>query len=194
MNNSVKLKDDTEVVIRSLVKDDLKKLLAFFQKLPAEEKAYLRRDVTDQSVVEQRIREMELNRVKRLVALYGDEIVADGALELEGHGWKEHVGEIRLIVAPAFRRKGLGMSMARELYFLATGEKLEEIVVKMMKPQVAAHNIFKRLGFREQATFPEYVKDRSGAKQDLVVMRCDLESMWRELEQFWEESDWHRTR
>ncbi len=190
MGNLVKLKDGTKVVIRSFAKDDLKRSLAFFQALSAEDRAYLRRDVTRQSVVEQRIREMELKKVRRLVAVYGDEIVADGALELEGHGWKEHVGELRLMVAPAFQRKGLGMLMARELYFLATSEKLEQIVVKIMRPQIAAHSIFKRLGFCEEATLRDYVKDQSGSKQDLVVMRCDLKSMWRELQDFLEQSDW----
>jgi L-amino acid N-acyltransferase YncA len=194
MGNLVKLKDGTEVVIRSLAKDDVTRSLAFFQALPAEDRAYLRRDVTRQSIVEQRIREMELKKVRRLVAVHGEEIVADGALELEGHGWKEHVGEVRLMVAPAFRRKGLGMLMARELYFLATSEKLEDIVVKMMRPQIAAHNIFRRLGFLEEATFRDYVKDQSGSKQDLVILRCDLKSLWHELQYFLEQSDWGRTR
>lgn len=194
MENLVKLKDGTEVVIRSLTKDDLKRSLAFFQALSAADRAYLRRDVTSPSVVKQRILEMKLKNVRRLVAVYGDEIVADGALELEGQSWKEHVGELRLIVAPAFQRKGLGMLMARELYFLATSEKLEEIVVKMMRPQIAAHSIFKRLGFHEEVTLHDYVKDQSGSKQDLVLMRCDLKSMWRELQDFLEQSDWQRMR
>ena len=194
MEKVVKLRDGSEVVIRPLIRDDLERSLAFFRGLSPEDRAYLRRDVTQQSVVEQRIREMEFNKVKRLVAVCGDEIVADGALEFERYGWKEYVGELRLIVAPAFQRKGLGMLMARELYFLANSEKLEEIVVRMMKPQVGAINIFKKLGFVEKATLPEYVKDQRGEKQDLVIMRCDLKSMWQELQHFMEHSDWTRTR
>ena len=59
--------------------------------------------------------------------------LADGTLELEGHEWKEHVGELRLIVARSYQRKGLGMVMARELYGLAVNEELEEIMVRMMR-------------------------------------------------------------
>jgi L-amino acid N-acyltransferase YncA len=99
-----------------------------------------------------------------------------------------------LIVAPDWQRKGLGMVMARELYRLAATLKVEDIVVKLMRPQKGARNIFYRLGFREQATLREYVKDISGARQDLIVMHCDLEGLFRELEDRLSESDWQRLR
>lgn len=194
MENVVTLRDGTKVVIRPMVKDDLERSLSFFKALSPEDRAYLRRDVTNPAVVEQRIREMEVNKVGRLVAVFEDKIIADGALEREGYGWKEHVGELRLIIAPEFQRKGLGMLLARELYFLAAQSNLEEIVVRMMGPQAAALSIFKRLGFVEKATLRDYVKDRKGIKQDLVIMRCDLKSMWRELQDFLEQSDWGRSR
>ncbi|UCF69037.1 MAG: GNAT family N-acetyltransferase, partial [Acidobacteriota bacterium] len=120
--------------------------------------------------------------------------VADGTLELDGPGWKGHVGEIRLIVGRPFQRRGLGMRMARELYLLAARKGLEEIVVKMMEPQKAAISIFERLGFRKDATFSAYVKDQAGTKQNLIVMRCDLNSLWEKLEDYFAATDWQRTR
>ena len=194
MNKMVHLKDGTEVLIRPLTKDDLDKSFAFFQELPEEDRRYLRVDVTKRENVERRIRQMDSGKVRRLVALVNDEIVADGALELTGREWAAHVGELRLIVARPYQRLGLGMLLARELYTLAAGEKLDEIVVRMMRPQVAARRIFRKLGFREEVMLPDQVKDRNGSSQDLILMRCDLEAMWRELETFFAESDWRRTR
>ncbi len=194
MNNVVKLKDGTEVVISPLTEDDLDKSLAFFRALPAEQRVYLRRDVTKREVVRQRIREIESAKVRRLVATLGEQIVADGSLELEGHDWAEHIGEMRLIVAHPFQGNGLGTLMARELYLLATSLKVEEIVVNIMRPQTAAHCIIKKFGFREDATLRGYVKDLTGTKQDLIVMRCDLKSLWREMEDFLADGDWERTR
>lgn len=194
MNKMVHLKDGTEVLIRPLTKDDLDKSFAFFQELPEEDRRYLRVDVTKRENVERRIRQMDSGKVRRLVALVNDEIVADGALELTGREWAAHVGELRLIVARHYQRKGLGMLMANELYALAAAEKLEEVLVRMMRPQVAARTIFRKLGFREEVMLPDQVKDRSGSSQDLILMRCDLEAMWRELETFFAESDWRRTR
>jgi len=194
MENTVHLKNGTEVLIRPLTKKDVEKSLAFFCALPEEDRRYLRGDVTRRDRVERRIREIDAGTVKRLVALVNDEIVADGALELAGEEWTAHVAELRLIVARPFQRKGLGMLMARELYGLAASEKVEQIVVRMARPQVAARNIFRRLGFREEMMLSDHVKDRTGTTHDLIVMRCDLEAIWNELEDFFGGADWQRTR
>jgi L-amino acid N-acyltransferase YncA len=188
------LKDGTEVVIRPLRKDDLERSFAFFQALPEEDRKYLRVDVTKRVNVERRIRQINTGHFRRLVAVVDDEIVADGAIELTTREWTEHVAELRLIVARPFQRKGLGMLMARALYAVAAAEKVEEVVVRMMRPQVAARTIFRKLGFREELMLPNQVTDRSGGKQDLILMRCNLEALWRELETFFAESDWRRTR
>jgi L-amino acid N-acyltransferase YncA len=175
-------------------KDDLDRSLAFFRTLPTEDRAYLRHDVSKRDVVKKRIQAMKSGRVRRLVAVAGDQIVADAALELEGHGWKEHVAEVRLVVARPYQRKGLGMLMARELYSIAAEEKVEEVIVKMMRPQVGARSIFRKLGFHEETLMPDYVKDAHGHKQDLIIMRCDLAALWGELEDYVATWDWQRTR
>jgi len=190
----VTLKDGTEAVIRPMQEDDLERSFVFFQSLPKEDTFFLRSDVTRRDLIEQRIRDIATGRVKRLVAMVGDRIAADGVLELAGHGWEEHVGEIRLIVAHDWQREGLGMLMARELYHLAVAARVEEIVVRMMRPQVAAQRIFRRLGFRDETVLPGYVKDREGRRQDLIVMRCNLETLWKELEDYFAASDWQRVR
>ena len=194
MGKTVELKDGTAIVIRPLTTTDLDRSFAFFEALPTDDRAYLRHDVTRREVVEQRIRSMKSRGVKRLVAVVDDRIVADAALELETAGWKQHVGELRLIVARPYQRRGLGMLMARELYSIAAEAKVEELIVKVMRPQIAARSIFRRLGFHEETLLPDYVKDVSGCKQDLILMRCDLEALWRELEDFMANWDWQRVR
>lgn len=194
MDKVLRLKDGTEALIRPMTREDSDASLQFFRELPEGDRQYLRVDVTKPSVVERRIRQMDAGSVKRLVAVVDDRIVADGALELSGDEWTSHVAELRLIVARPFQRKGLGMLMARELHSLAASHKVEQILVRMARPQVAARSIFRRLGFREEVMLPDHVSDRSGSKQDLILMRCDLEAMWQELEGFFAASDWQRTR
>ncbi len=189
MPTTVKLKDGTEVLIREMTKDDYERSLAFFRELPEEDMLFLRRDVSDPEVVRDRVEEAERGNVKRLVAVADDKIVADGALELAGHGWQQHMAELRLIIARPYQRKGLGTLMARELYRLASSEGVEEIVVRMMRPQTAARNIFRKLGFHEEILLPSFVKDHRGAKQDLILMRCDLKELWQRLETFLSELD-----
>lgn len=194
MKKNVKLKDGIEILIREMKEDDLDMALAFYKKLPDEDRRFLRGDVTKREVVESRIHDMLVGKVKRIVAIYNDKIIAIGGIELSGHEWMSHVGEIRLVVGRKYQRKGLGMLMAEELYGIAAAQKLEQIVVMMAEPQVVAQAICKRLGFKEQVTLPQQVRDRRGMTHDLIVMRCNLEALWQELEHFFAESDWQRTR
>jgi len=194
MEKKVKLKDGSEILIREMREDDVDRSFAFFTALPEEDRAYLRVDVTKREVLQQRIQEMVAGRTLRLVAVAGDKIVADGSLDLPTHGWTKHVAELRLIVARPFQHKGLGMLMARELYGLAAAIDVEEIIVEFMGPQVGPQNIFKKLGFHQDAVLTDYVKDISGAKQDLVLMRCSLDSLWQKLSDYMTDSDWQRTR
>jgi RimJ/RimL family protein N-acetyltransferase len=188
------LKDGKKILIRSITPKDLDKLMQFYRSLPPEDRKYLRVDVTDRNVVAQRIKHHELGEVTRVAAFYKDRIVADGALELSGEEWRKHQGEIRVIVSRPFRRRGLGMIMMRELYFLAAEKNVEKVVAKMMRPQTAARTICHRLGFREEHLLPDYVRDLSGKPQDLIIMTCDLPDMWKELDSFYSDSDWERCR
>jgi len=194
MEKIEKLKNDIKVTIRKLNSDDLGKLMAFYSVLPEEDRKYLRVDVTDRDVVAQRIGFIEKGNIIRIIALYKKKIVADGALELFSDEWEKHHGELRVIVAQDFQRRGLGSLIMRELYFLAVQKKIETLVVKMMRPQTAARSICRRLGFHEEAIVPDYVRDMTGTAQDMVVMTCDMQEFWKELEDSNLDSDWQKRR
>ncbi len=179
MNKMVVLKDQRIVTLRSLAADDVERSLAFFTGLDDEERKYLRRDVTKRELVQQRIDEVLQEKTHRLVAVYQDRIVADGTLEPERFRWADGIAEIRIIVAPDFRRVGLGLRLVRELYVLAHQRDVARINARMMAPQVAARAIFRKLGFDEEFVIPRHVKDRDGNWQDLVLMRCDLAVLMR---------------
>jgi L-amino acid N-acyltransferase YncA len=162
--------------------------------MPDEDRRFLRFDVSRRDVLEDRFHAAETGKIQRIVAIANNKIAAEGILEREGHGWKDHVGELRLFVHPDYQRKGLGMLMARELYNLAAAAKVEVVVVKMMRPQKSARKIFQRLGFHEEILIPDYVKDLKGEVQDLVMMRCDLKSLWQEMEDYLAHGDFRRAR
>jgi len=194
METKVKMKDGAEVLIRPMTEDDFERSYDFFQTLSEEDRIFLRADVSDPEVIRMRVQKAVTGSSVRLVAIDCDRIVADGTLELEKHGWKKHMAEVRLFVAPTHQRKGLGLLMARELYVLAQEYRVEELIVKMMRPQRNAKRIFRKLGFTETSVLLDYVKDISGKKQDLIIMRSDMKNLWREWEEFIALSDWNRTR
>ncbi len=124
VEKAVTVKDGSHVVVRDMVPGDAQRSFEFFASLPEDDRRYLRVDVTRWDMVDRRTRELDSGRVIRLVADDGDAIVADGALELVGHGWGNNIAELRLIVARPYQRLGLGTIVARELYFLAAERKL----------------------------------------------------------------------
>jgi RimJ/RimL family protein N-acetyltransferase len=194
LNRTVTLRDGRTITVRKMRPDDVERSYAFFCALPAEDRMYLRTDVTRRELVERRTTEVDNGRVERVIAVHDDEIVADGALELQGHGWGNNVAEVRLIVARGWQRLGLGTIVARELFHLASQHRVDRIVARLMRPQVGAHRIFKRLGFHEEFLIPEHVRDQSGRWQDLIIMRCPLEDVWQDLEYRLEAADWQRHR
>jgi len=188
------LKDGTHVIIRNLHYDDLDQLMKFYRSLPPDDRMYLKVDVTNRKVVKQRMKMMEEGTVFRIIALHDGEIVGDGMFEISKEEWRKHQGELRVIVARNFQKKGLGLIMMRELHSLAIHKGIDKIVVKMMKPQIGAMNICKKLGFHQESVIKNYVWDQAGEPQDLVIMTCDVKDMWKELEHFYSVSDWRRCR
>ncbi len=184
------LKDGNEVTIRPILMDDLDAVCDFFNALPEEDRAYLRFDVTDRDEVKKRLQEIQKwGRLKRLAACVGEEIVGTGVLELKDLEQDFHIAELRLIVGHDYQRKGLGMLLARELYFLAAREKISELRVHILRPQEAALSIFRQLGFHAVEVLEDAATDRYGKLQDLVILACPLEGLWREMENMVEDFD-----
>jgi acetyltransferase len=194
MEKKEKMKDGTEVTVHRLTMDDLDRLMDFYSSLPFEDRQYLKFDVTDRKAVTKRLRRIETGDDIRIAAIHGGVIVASGALELSGEAWSKHQGEIRVIIARPFQHRGLGTIMIRELYFIAVQNQIQTIVARMMRPQVGAQKVFRRLGFREESMLPDFVKDIKGGAQDLIVMACDVKDLWKELDRTFSESDWQRCR
>ncbi len=194
IEKTMTLKDGKAVTIRRMRPDDVERSYAFFCALPPQDRVYLRTDVTRRDLVERRTIELDGQRTERVVVVHNDEIVADGTLEIQGHGWGDNVAEIRLIVARSWQRVGLGTVMARELFHLASRRRVDRVVARLMRPQVGAHRILRRLGFNEEFLIPEHVRDQDGTWQDLIIMRCSLEELWRDIEYELTTGDFQRHR
>lgn len=184
------LKDGAEVTIRPLTPGDLDLLAKFFLDLPPEDRKYLRIDVTNRKTVEQRLRLMEFGYHFRLVALHGGEIVAEAALELPFEEWRRHQGELRVIVARPFQRRGLGMIMMREIYCLALRKDIDTVVIWVMKPQEAALAHARKMGFHDQSVLPSYVRDQAGEMQDLIILKAKIKDLLKEIETHFGSIDW----
>jgi len=158
------------VTLRWLAQRDREAVWGFFERVPEEDRAFLKEDVMSRDEVERWLDRLDPNRETVVVAEGPASIVAAAVLERRRHGWAQHVGEIRILVDPAVRRRGLGYALAEEVFLLAVKLGLEKIVAEMMADQPSAIRVFERLGFRAEALLRDHVKDRHGRRHDLLVM------------------------
>jgi RimJ/RimL family protein N-acetyltransferase len=167
---TVIVKGDLEVELWPMSPDDAPALLEFYRSLPAEDLLYLREDVTIPQAMDRWIDGIESERVWHLLAGYEGRIVADGELDFAFYGWSRHVGELRLVVDPAFRGTGLSLAIARDLLAQAVDEGLHKVIVQMTIDQRSAMQLFAKLGFRHEALLSEHVQDQHGRLRDLIIM------------------------
>ncbi len=173
-----KLKDGQEIILRPMVKEDFKPLHDFFSRVPQEDRMFLKEDVSNPAVITSWIESLDYSKVIPILAECDGEIIGDATLHRRSFGWFKHVGDIRLVIDANYRRKGLGLLLAREIFFLAIHLKLEKIVAEMMDTQTSAIKIFESLGFKKEAELKHFVSALDGTKHTLVIMTHDVDTLW----------------
>ncbi|MDP9428007.1 MAG: GNAT family N-acetyltransferase [Actinomycetota bacterium] len=150
-------------------------LLRFFAELPEGDRTFIREDVTDPDVV--RGWSAGSPGVDRRVAVDGDRVLGYVAV-LRLPGWSDHVGEVRLVVAPAGRGSGLGGELARHAVVHALEAGLTKLVVEVVADQEPALALFTGLGFTGEALLVDHVRDRDGRLRDLMVLAHHVGATW----------------
>ena len=84
------------------------------------------------------------------------------------------MGELRVIVDPDMRGKGLGQKLTQESFAIALELGLEKLMAQMTVDQRGAIAVFEGLGFRAEALLHDHVKDREGNKHDIVILSHDV--------------------
>jgi hypothetical protein len=172
-----RLKNKSMIVIRDLSSDDLENALAFFSAIPESQRKYFRSDVIDKTHLKDRAKQSESGKIIRRVAEMNGEIVGDTSLEIETDSWKSSSAYLRMVVPEKQLGKGIQFAMAKDMYDIAHGKKLEKITTKFMRPQKDLLEIYSNLGFKMEGVLPDYVHDQEGHEQDMVVMAAPLEEL-----------------
>ena len=179
-----KLKDDTKVVLRIMTENDLDGVIGFFQNVPDEDRLYLRMDTKNPENVKRRFGRLNYDAMFPLLALVNTKIIGIATLYRAEFGWMRNLGEIRVVIAKEFQRKGLATILTREIFFQALKRKLYKIQAELMDTQDSAVFAFERLGFRREATLHKHVTDIKGIRRDLIIMTLDVEDLWYLMEDY----------
>jgi len=179
---TIHLRDGLTLSVRPTAQGDEAALLYFYRELPQEDRLFLKDDVTTESWAERFIRRIERGEATSLIAELDGKVLAEATLYRATHGWSTHVGEVRVAVARAYRRKGLATALAGLLVKLATDQGADKIIVEVVENQVAALRTFEKLGFHKEAVLRDHVKDRSGIRRDLLILANDVSHIWAAME------------
>ncbi|MCE1228069.1 MAG: GNAT family N-acetyltransferase, partial [Firmicutes bacterium] len=150
---------------------------AFYRALPEEDRLSLKEDVRLNSWAERFIAKVSDGSLVSLVAKVDGEIVGEGSLYRTFHGWTRHVGEVRVSVAPAYRRHGLGRRLTLGLLKIAKDLGIEKVLLRIVETQQPARQIALHLGFQQEAVLQRHVVDLAGHKHDLRILSLEMDQL-----------------
>ena len=173
-----------EVVLDLMTPTAEAEVLAFANTLPAHDLLFLRRDITEPKVLSAWAKQLETGEITSLLARWGEEILGCTAVVQDEHSWSPHVGELRVLVAPAGRDRGLGRILIQESFLIALSLGLEKLTAQMTPDQTGAINVFEEMGFKAEALLKDQVLDQAGEKHDIVILSHDVERFQSQMQAY----------
>lgn len=170
--------------LRFMTQGDELAIAAFADALPPHDLLFMRRDITQPKVIAAWLRSLEDGSITTLLATRNGRVCGCAAIIRDELSWSPHVGEMRLVLDPGVRGRGLGRAMAEECFAVALGIGVEKLVASMTVDQQAAIAVFEELGFRPEAMLSEHVRDRDGKKHDVALLSHDVNRFLARLETF----------
>jgi len=174
----------TSLELARLQAGDAAALTAFAATLPAHDLLFLRRDISQPKVIAAWMQAIAEGRLHSLAARDGNTLVGCTAIVVDALSWSRHVGELRVLVSPAWRGKGLGRLLIQQCFAQALELGLDKLVAQMTVDQEAAIAVFEELGFRAEALLRDHVKDRDGRLHDLALLSHDVRAVQARLQAY----------
>jgi len=163
--------------IRPIEAGDSEALSRFFERIPESDRTFLKEDVGDPRVLADWVRP----DAGRTIAVDDDDQVVGALAVVPLVGWSSHVGEVRLVVDPEHRGRGIGRRLARQAVLDAVDMGLGKLVVEVISDQAPLIAMFRGLGFEPEALLTDHVRDRSGQTRDLIVLANSVDEQFAAL-------------
>ena len=164
----------TPVGIRPFAREDAVAVGRFAESLPEHDLLFLGRDLKHARVIEAWLDAVQAGEIESLVAMVDADVVATTAIVRDPLGWSPHVAEVRLLVSPTMRGKGLGRALLDASIDLAREAGSTKLMARMTPDQRGAITLFEEAGFRGEAMLRDHVRGRNGRVHDLAILSLDL--------------------
>ena len=165
--------DVTDIAVRAPGRSDAQALARFAAAMPPHDLLFLARDIREPKVLEAWLTAQEQGQIASLVAVTEGEVVATIAAISDRFSWSPHVWDVRLLVAPDWRGKGLGRKLLYQIVTDAIAAGAGKLTARMTPDQAGAITLFEEAGFRAEAMLLGQVKAADGSLHDLAVLSLD---------------------
>ncbi|MFD1555081.1 GNAT family N-acetyltransferase [Paraburkholderia silviterrae] len=167
-----------QIEIAPMTSDDRDAVIAFIATLPVHDLLFVPRDVRRPEVIDAWMRALDGDNVTSLIAREHDgTVIGCTAIVADKLSWSRHVGQLRVLVAPAARGTGFGRALIQACFAQALERGLKKLVAQMTTDQGAAIAVFEALSFRAEALLHRQVADSDGKLHDLVVLSHDVDNV-----------------
>jgi ribosomal protein S18 acetylase RimI-like enzyme len=157
--------------IRQLEGRDEAAVDRFLDRIPDEDRTFFKEDVADPSVRAAWFRP----GTARLVAADGEAVLGCVAV-VPLASWSSHVGELRVIVDPEHRGRGIGQALTRRAMLEALELGLTKMVIEVRADHESRIEMFRALGFVPEALLADHIRDHAGREHDLMVLAHSVEA------------------
>jgi L-amino acid N-acyltransferase YncA len=167
--------DGAQMTIRPMVPEDKDELLDFFRRISPADRFGLKEDVTDPKIIEWWALTLDYSRALPLLAILDGQIVGNATLHHRRAGARQHIGEVRVVVDPNYRNRGVGRGLLHKLIDIAGNKGLKKLMFEVIADtEEAARHTAQVLGFVPVASLPGQVQDAGGNLHDLIIMERRL--------------------
>lgn len=163
--------------IRPLEPGDEAAVDRFLDRIPEGDRTFFKEDVADPEVRAAWFRPGPAH----LLAVDGDSIVGYVTVAPLA-SWSRHVGELRVIVDPEHRGRGIGQALTRRAMLEALELGLAKMVIEVRADHQSRIDMFRALGFVPEALLEDHVRDHGGELHDLMVLAHSVEAWNASLE------------
>lgn len=171
----IMLNDETQILLRPEREEDLQDLIRFFSGVPPSDLLMFTNDSKEPGTVENWFKDSGCRNFPRIIALHNGEIVAEGKIYQNGLRLRR-VGELKLIVNPAYRGKGLGSQMFKILLIEGLKHEIRILTIRFNPDDKSFLKILTRYGLKLETVLRSTIsKEEYGNDKELVIASCNLE-------------------
>jgi RimJ/RimL family protein N-acetyltransferase len=164
-SKTVKLKDNSKVILSKYKEDDFKKLVEMYRSL-SEEALRWTRPVDN----EETIRKLSKSKNLILVAKYKNRIVGHCMLDIYQHSTGKGIASLIINLHQDFHNKNLGSEMIEAIIMLAKNVGLHRIELDVVAEHKMAIHVYEKIGFKCEGIKKESHYGIDGKYHDKLII------------------------